>query len=82
MSSRVFLRIKRRNPLQYAEEATKGGAVSINRILKQLFDYQRFERNRTLQQIIDLIRFRYTGRGMDNGTADISDNTGRRREEE
>ena len=33
-------------------------------ILRQLFDYQRFEQSRTLQQVIDLIRFRYTGRGM------------------
>ncbi len=36
----------------------------MNRILRQLFDYQRFEKNRTLQQVIDFILGRYTNRGM------------------
>ncbi len=44
----------------------KGGTAGINRIVSQLFDYQRFERNRALQQVIDFIRARYT----DSRTAD------------
>ena len=65
MSSRVFLRINMRNILR-EEDVMEGGTARINRILRQLFDYQRFERNRTLQQVIDFIRARYT----DPGTAD------------
>ncbi len=41
----------------------RGGTVRISRILRQLFYYQRFERNRALQQMIDYIRNRYTDRG-------------------
>ena len=62
------------NPLFSAYKAGKhtaacggsngGRRASMNRILRQLFDYQRFEKNRTLQQVIDFILGRYTNRGM------------------
>ena len=62
VSSRVFLRINQRNTSQ-KEDAMKGGTERISRILRQLFNYQRFEKNRALQQMIDYIQTRYTDRG-------------------
>lgn len=37
----------------------------MSRTLKQLFDYQRFEGNRDLQQVIDSVHARYAKRELD-----------------
>ncbi len=37
----------------------------MSRTLKQLFDYQRFEENRDLRQVIDSVHARYAKRELD-----------------
>ena len=37
----------------------------MSRTLKQLFDYQRFEENRELRQVIDSVHARYAKRELD-----------------
>ena len=37
----------------------------MSRTLKQLFDYQRFEENRDLRQVIDSVHARYANRELD-----------------
>lgn len=51
----------------------KGGTVRISRILRQLFNYQRSEKNRALQQMIDYTRNRYTDRGTAGAGAGRND---------
>ena len=37
----------------------------MSRTLKQLFDYQRFEENRDLRQVVDSVHARYAKRELD-----------------
>lgn len=43
----------------------------MSRTLKQLFDYQRFEGNRDLQQVIDSVHARYAKRELDLDEMDM-----------
>ncbi len=42
----------------------KGGAAKLERTLRQLFDFQKFEGNRELQQVIDSVHARHAVREL------------------